>query len=1288
MTRRGFFGLVFRVTTMLVVAGWFAPSRTSAAEAADRVGKDVRAAYGVSGGLAVFVGGGDAGDLLDLGSGDGWLVQVLEQTPEAVAELRQRALARGVYGRVSVDRWVNAPGLPYADGLVNLIVIGKGRSVPREELMRVLAPGGVACVPDGDATRTITKPRPESIDAWSHTLHDASNNAVADDTVVGPPQRVQWLAGPRNARHHESFGTVTVAVSSGGRLFSIIDEAPSASILLSPSWNLVARDAFSGVLLWKRAIPTWHSHLHPFRQGPPQIGRRLVATPDRVYVTLGLPAPLTALDARTGRTLTTYEGTKDTEEILYDEGMLVVVVGDPSHGLSARTKDQPAKAILAIDAESAKVLWKREGIRPLPNSLTVGGGRVFYAVGDALVALDAEGGAELWRTPREFAENRANWSSPTVVAHDGVVLCADRVTGKPTNLDERRDKTISGWLAKGGYPGDLVAYDAATGQELWRCLCAEAFHAPIDVFVIDGVVWYGESRARQGPDFTMGRDLRTGEIVRRIRPDKAFDSTMPHHRCYRNRATTEYIVAGRTGVEFIDLSAGKGLRHHWTRGTCQFGTVPCNGLLYVPPHACACYIEAKLTGFYAFAPQAVVLDPPPAEARLERGGADLPDTGGASIAADDWPTYRHDAARTGCTASKAPSKPQVLWRADVGGELTAPVVCGDLAIVASTDTHSVHAIDLACGRQRWRFTAGGRIDSPPSIARGLVVFGSADGWVYCLRVADGKRVWRFRAAPEARRIVVYDQIESTWPVHGSVLIDEGAVTFAAGRSSYIDGGMVLYRLDLETGKLLARRRLYSRDPETGEQPGEPIMFEMAGALPDVLSTVGDRVFMRRLAFDAETLESVKSGPHLYSPAGFLNGDYWHRTYWIYGDHFYSGYIGWFFAGHENAAGRLLCVDDEMIYGYAYKPRYYRGSREREYHLFAVPRAKLPDPGPPDYRRANREYPHRGGGKFKIDFAWKQEVPVFARAMVLADKTLFLAGPPDRAQRSIEVYRGSRGAILLAASAEDGASLGEYKLDALPVYDGLIAARGRLLLSLKDGTLLCLGDAAAGAKPLPEWSGGIGPIRGEAKEPGLVGHWTFDAGQGAMAKDHSGLGNDAEMNGRWVRGEKGACVETRGAAGAVTILDSPLIRFGDESFSMSLWVNLEGYDCRLFGKEAYPRSWWVINVLQNGLGELVLGTGKSNNMRPKWSTPIPKGTWTHLAFVVDRDKGEVRCYLNGRREGAAKIPAKLGDLSVKGQDLTIPSSHKPFVGRVDEVRLYRRALSDDEVNRIYEERQPG
>ena len=126
--------------------------------------------------------------------------------------------------------------------------------------------------------------------------------------------------------------------------------------------------------------------------------------------------------------------------------------------------------------------------------------------------------------------------------------------------------------------------------------------------------------------------------------------------------------------------------------------------------------------------------------------------------------------------------------------------------MAAVDAHTVHALDADTGKAAWSYTAGGRVDSPPTIYRGRVLFGSADGWVYCLRAGDGRLAWRFRAAPEDRRLVAYEQLESAWPVSGSVLVQGDVVCCVAGRSAFLDGGMRLVRLDAASGRQFSPRR--------------------------------------------------------------------------------------------------------------------------------------------------------------------------------------------------------------------------------------------------------------------------------------------------------------------------------------------------------------------------------------------------------------------------------------------------------------------------------------------------
>jgi len=157
---------------------------------------------------------------------------------------------------------------------------------------------------------------------------------------------------------------------------------------------------------------------------------------------------------------------------------------------------------------------------------------------------------------------------------------------------------------------------------------------------------------------------------------------------------------------------------------------------------------------------------------------------------------------------------------------------------------------------------------PSTLSGGRCLFGTRSGFVYCLQAVDGSLIWRFRAAPQDRRPFAYEQLESAWPVHGSVLVDDtrsGAVPtayFAAGRSARLDGGIRLYALDVETGELL-----HKADVKVAGSQGPGIIRQ--SVLPDILSLQKDTVWMRRLGVD-KNLAPVDDQAHLFAPRGFLD----------------------------------------------------------------------------------------------------------------------------------------------------------------------------------------------------------------------------------------------------------------------------------------------------------------------------------------------------------------------------------------------------------------------------------
>ena len=288
---------------------------------------------GGNGGLIVHVGCGDGTLTAALGAGDGCLVHGIDADPKNVEAARKHIQSLGLYGKVSVDRCAGKQ-LPYIDNLVNVLVSDNLGEVPLAEVMRVLAPNGVACLKTGGQWTRTVKPRPGQIDEWTHFLHGADNNAVAQDTVIDSPHHIQWVGDPGHSRSHQYLTSVSAMVSAAGKLFYIVDEGPSwLHEFLPAKWSLCARDAFNGVLLWRQPITSWQPANQrgriPF---PPDLFRRLVAVGDRVYATLSIFGPVTALNGTTGATIRTYQGTDKTEELICDGGVLycVAAVADPS----------------------------------------------------------------------------------------------------------------------------------------------------------------------------------------------------------------------------------------------------------------------------------------------------------------------------------------------------------------------------------------------------------------------------------------------------------------------------------------------------------------------------------------------------------------------------------------------------------------------------------------------------------------------------------------------------------------------------------------------------------------------------------------------------------------------------------------------------------------------------------------------------------------------------------------------------------------------------------------------
>ncbi|GAG05368.1 unnamed protein product, partial [marine sediment metagenome] len=220
----------------------------------------------------------------ELAGAGNFLVHGLDKDPAMVQKARRSLRVRGLNGRVAIEEASWRGPLPYPDNTVNLLVVDDlpglltdGLAV--REILRVLAPNGVACVgqrpaataralppaefkallakaglkgfemvPSMGAWAKVKKRPDPRTDEWTHFLHNPGRNFVSNDAVVGPEgaKQLRWLNGPYY------FNAPPGLISAGGLVFTgHMEWKPGGKFV---QWILLARDAYNGCLIWRRPV--------------------------------------------------------------------------------------------------------------------------------------------------------------------------------------------------------------------------------------------------------------------------------------------------------------------------------------------------------------------------------------------------------------------------------------------------------------------------------------------------------------------------------------------------------------------------------------------------------------------------------------------------------------------------------------------------------------------------------------------------------------------------------------------------------------------------------------------------------------------------------------------------------------------------------------------------------------------------------------------------------------------------------------------------------------------------
>ena len=998
------------VAVVLASLIWCAGEKfASAAEEAGNLANFIRKASGVETGLCVHLGATDGTLDAQLARGRKLLVHGLAAETGAARRARQHIEAEGLYGQVSVEE-ASFEKLPYDDNLVNLVVVDDFRGVVSagfslDEVIRVLCPRGVALIGDqGKALSEkdvksklssvraaevesvavqggwikVVKRRPKEMDVWTHHRHGPSGNPVSQDTLVKPPTGPRWLAGPRWPKGHRKRSGIGL-YSAGGKLLY----GDNAGILY-------ARDAFNGLTVWRRDAMQWP------RRWPPPGGpiQSLVIGDGKVFALRG--GKIVALDLHTGEQRASYpvEGKPaDKDALIFDGGILYSSLGDSVNAIDTR--------------RGGTSLWSHR--KPTKESHTYirdmvyGEGKLLYLLQigkrdkekDSIVCLNAATGRELWSTaidqyrsdvPKQRYNPLINLFS--VVKGAVVAKVGDR---------------------------SIYCFNLHDGKFRWKHITLSRGSHEIPFH--HGLIWAFQTVAQRAQKHQwIGIDIETGKVAKTVDTSGRFDFS-----CSRESATVNYFINTKEGDFFAWDTGEHNLVNGTSMGACGFASVPANGLLYSGPSACGCY-QSSFRGVRAMvARDAIKADA--AGTRLVKGSGRGK---GSDVKAGDWPMHRSDAERSARAGAAGPAALNVAWKAQLDRSvnyaftddwelaerdlLTPPTVAGGVAYAAVRNAHQVVAVDTGSGREIWRFTADARVDAPPTISNGLCLFGSRDGSVYCLSAQDGTLAWKFRVAPEERLIIAYGQLESIWPITGSVLVMDGVAYAAAGHHSIaLEGGIYLCALDVKTGAVVWEKNTKSL---------ARIPFMNSSFFSD-----GKGLFFQALQLDPKTAKLLNKRLVPQLPGGALG---LLDSSWRNGIYTSSQRVA--FSTHQmrqkrldrNKVGNLLAFDGDNIFGN-------RGIRFAD------------DPK------------HTKNEIFSVKGKWSVPLdpPATPLAMVLAGDRLYVAGQNDS-------VHADKGGFLWTLSPADGKKLREMQLKSPPVYDGMAIAGGKLYISTQDGTLVCIG----------------------------------------------------------------------------------------------------------------------------------------------------------------------------------------------------------------------------------------
>jgi len=252
-----------------------------------------------------------------------------------------------------------------------------------------------------------------------------------------------------------------------------------------------------------------------------------------------------------------------------------------------------------------------------------------------------------------------------------------------------------------------------------------------------------------------------------------------------------------------------------------------------------------------------------------------------------------------------------------------------------------------------------------------------------------------------------------------------------------------------------------------------------------------------------------------------------------------------------------------------------------------------------------------------------------------------------------------------------------------------------IILLGTAIILLIGGSVLG---LNSYFGAGGKIPEDTFTRGLVAYWSFDEGTGNTVYDLSGNGNHGTIYGaKWVQGKFGKALSFDGVDDYVDCGDDESLNPGTGSFTISIWVggytdtssNMHTLVAKGDPLDGPSNDGYIID-LRGGKVRVSIGDGTNRAEFSYVGPSLADGGWHHIVLVVDRNTQQMKAFIDGEWTGDTADTSAVGAINpaenlIIGKRSQINSYY--LNGTIDEVRIYNRALSEEEIRYHYNHGRP-